>query len=149
MRRAFILLVISVAATACVEEPDVGTPLRAVCDGTDSDPSRAVSYATDIDAAIFHGGPHCVRCHTPGFGTPIGVTLGGLDISSLEQLRHGGVQSGESLIMPGDPCGSVLVQKIGASPPFGARMPLDGPPYVDPAKVQIIKDWIAEGAHAN
>ncbi len=132
---------------ACVE-PDVGAPLRATCDAADSDPAHDINYATDIDAAIFKGGPHCVRCHTPGFGTPIGVSLGGLDLSSYESLRHGGVQSREDIIVPGDPCASLLVQKIGAAPPFGARMPLDGPPYVDAAKVQVISDWIAEGAHA-
>ena len=140
-------MILLAALGACVE-PDVGSPLRATCDGADSDPAHDVSYATDIDAAIFKGGPHCVRCHIPGFGTPIGVSLGGLDLSSYENLRHGGVQSREAIIVPGDPCASLLVQKIGAAPPFGARMPLDGPPYMDAAKVQVIVDWIAEGAHA-
>lgn len=140
-------MLIAVCTAACVE-PDVGTPLRATCDGSDSDPDHDVSYATDIDSTIFKGGPHCVRCHIPGFGTPIGVSLGGLDLSSYESLRHGGVQSREQIVIPGDPCASLLVQKVSAAPPFGARMPLDGPPYMDAAKVQVIVDWIAEGAHA-
>ena len=143
------LVLAAIASLVGCVEPDVGTVLRSACDGSDSDPAHDVSYATDIEAAIFRGGPHCVRCHTPGFGTPIGVTLGGLDLSSLDGLRRGGVQSGDSIIVQGDPCASVLVQKIGASPPFGARMPLDGAPYVDPSKMQVIKDWIAEGAHAD
>ncbi len=132
---------------ACVE-PEVGTPLRAACDGIDSDPDADIDYARDIEVGIFRGDPHCQLCHTPGFGTPIGLSLGGLDLSNLAGLRRGGIESGTDIVVPGDPCNSILVQKIGAAPPFGARMPLDGPPYVDAAKIQIIIDWIAEGANA-
>jgi hypothetical protein len=38
------------------------------------------------------------------------------------------------------------VQKISAAPPFGARMPLDGPPFLSASQIQVISDWIAEGA---
>lgn len=145
----FLAFFLVAASTAACVEPEVGPPLRATCNGADSDPARDIDYARDIDAAIFKGdGPHCQRCHTPGFGTPIGVALGGLDLSSYETLRRGGVQSHEDIIVPGDPCASVLLQKVSAAPPFGARMPLDGPPYVDAEKIQVLSDWIAEGAHA-
>ena len=32
---------------------------------------------------------------------------------------------------------------------FGARMPLDGPPYLSLTDLQLISDWIVEGAHDN
>lgn len=142
-----LLALVACVLSGCVE-PEVGAPLRAACDSVDSDPDTDVDFARDIEAPIIRGGPHCQLCHTPGFGTPIGVSLGGLDLSSVESLRRGGIESGTDIVIPGDPCNSILVQKLGASPPFGARMPLDGPPYVERAKVQIVIDWIAEGAHA-
>ncbi len=141
------IVVASIFVAGCVE-PEVGSPSREACTGEDSDPDTEIDYARDIDGAIIHGGANCQLCHTPGFGTPIGLSLGGLDLSSAEALRRGGIESGTDIVVPGDPCNSILVQKIGASPPFGARMPLDGPPYLDRAQVQVIIDWIAEGAHA-
>ena len=74
---------------------------------------------------------HCPKCHTPGGATPQGLSVGGLDLESFETLRAGGVRSGAEIVVPGQPCTSVLLQKVGAGPPFGARMPLDGPPYLD------------------
>ena len=50
--------------------------------------------------------------------------------------------------MPGDACGSILVQKLGDAPPFGARMPLEGPALGAP-EIQLIVDWIVEGADDN
>jgi hypothetical protein len=41
------------------------------------------------------------------------------------------------------------VQKLESTPPFGSRMPLDGPPYLEDAEVLLIRDWIAEGALDN
>jgi hypothetical protein len=40
-----------------------------------------------------------------------------------------------------------LLQKIAEGPPFGSRMPLDGPPYLDEERQAVLADWIAEGAH--
>lgn len=133
-------------AGGCVD-PEVGAPIHPTCNGADSDPSHATSFA-DIQNRIFAGPHHCVRCHTPSGATPIGLSIGGLDLSSAETLRHGGVQSGADIVIPGDSCSSLLVQKLGLAPPFGARMPLDGPPYLTPTELQLVIDWIAEGAHA-
>ena len=36
-----------------------------------------------------------------------------------------------------------------AAPPFGARMPRNGPPYLPASDVALITDWIIEGAHDN
>ena len=43
----------------------------------------------------------------------------------------------------------MLVQKLGPAPPFGARMPRNGPPYLPASDVALITDWILEGAHDN
>lgn len=131
-----------VAIVGCVE-PDVGPPSRIACNGSDSDPGHTVSFG-EVQALF---GVYCDRCHTPSGPTPIGLKIGGLDLSSFETLSHGGVQSGDKIIVAGDPCASILVQKVGDAPPFGARMPLDGPPFLVATEIQVISDWIAEGAH--
>ncbi|MEJ7602749.1 MAG: hypothetical protein WKG01_32975 [Kofleriaceae bacterium] len=131
-------------------EPDVGPPLRAICNNVDSDPATSVRFEAEIRAAIFERADlHCTRCHTAAGETPIGLDVGGLDLASYQTLLRGGVQSGADLVRPGDPCGSVLVLKLGVGPPFGARMPLDGPPHATARDIQIIADWISEGAHDN
>ena len=47
------------------------------------------------------------------------------------------------------PCESVIVQKLSLAPPFGARMPYNGPPYFTAAELTLVRDWIAEGARNN
>ncbi|CAN5248969.1 hypothetical protein BH11MYX1_BH11MYX1_31120 [soil metagenome] len=135
-----LLLVVLVGCT----EPEVGAPSRIACNGSDSDPAVAIDFGRDVATGVLAG--HCDRCHTPTGVTPIGLTIGGLDFSSATSLRRGGVQGGTDIVVPGDPCASVLVQKISAAPPFGARMPLDGPPFLSASQIQVISDWIAEGA---
>jgi cytochrome c len=133
----------------CVDalEPEVGPPQHARCNGADSDPDHAVSFEQDIRDALFDGQEyHCSNCHTPTGQTPIGLEVGGLDLSTYASLRAGGAISGDRVVVPGDACASILVQKLGEAPPFGARMPLDGPPFLDDEDLEIIIDWIAEGA---
>jgi len=148
MRAAALLL----ALAGCLDPlaPEVGPPLHARCLGQDSEPSTDVSFEQDIRRDIFEGEEyHCAACHTPGGETPIGLEVGGLDLSSYSSLRAGGAISGDQVVIPGDPCASLLVQKLGEAPPFGGRMPLSGPPFVDEEELQIIIDWIAEGAPDN
>jgi hypothetical protein len=144
-------LALALACAGCLDTlgPPVGSPLRATCDGTDSDPDVDVRFETEIRLGVFdRSDVHCTRCHTPGGESPIGLQVGGLDLSSLTTLRAGGVQGGDAIIRQDDPCASVLIQKLGAAPPFGARMPLDGPPYVTATDLLIL-DWIVEGARDN
>ena len=49
-------------------------------------------------------------------------------------------------VIPGDPDNSLLIQKLECdSPPVGARMPLGGP-YFDQETIDVIRQWIANGA---
>lgn len=141
-----VALLIVLASAGCLDSfgPEVGPPLRPACTGTDSDPGTRVHFEAEIRTVVI--ARVCARCHTPIGATPIGVQIGGLDLSSATSLRAGGVESGSDIVIPGDPCASVLVQKLGAAPPFGARMPLDGPPYLEARELRLISDWIAEGA---
>ena len=142
-------LALATLATACIDDltPDVGPPLREACANVDSDPSTPISYQRDIVQGIFaRPDLDCIKCHTAGGDFPIGLLVGGLDLGSYAGLRRGGAQAGADVVIPGQPCESALYRKVEAGPPFGARMPLDGPPFLSDEDVQVIVDWIAEGA---
>jgi hypothetical protein len=139
---------LALALAGCLDRvaPDVGSIAHAPCSNDDSDPGRAVGFETDIRAEIFQGGEyHCVHCHTPTGTTPLGVEVGGLDLSTYATLIAGA--RGNPVVVAGQPCASLLVQKLGDAPPFGGRMPLDGPPFLEDEDLQVVADWIAEGAH--
>lgn len=148
-----VTVAIAVAAGGCVLDevaPEVGPPLAGACDPADSDPDVDVSFARDLRPLLDRprGEAGC-SCHTPTNGTPSGIALGGLDLGSYHAMRQGGVNTGGAIVVPGDPCASELVIKLSDTPAFGARMPLDGPPYLGPEELQLIHDWIAEGAEDN
>jgi hypothetical protein len=53
-------------------------------------------------------------------------------------------------VIPFDPDGSFLVQKLEATAPIiGGRMPADGPPFLQQATVDMIRQWIMDGAPMN
>jgi hypothetical protein len=154
--RSQILLLLFAIGTSpgCIAEslePDVGELRAGLCKPEDSNPNQDVSFHKDILMNIFKRPPAMAgcSCHIPGSARVTGLTLTGLDLSSYKALRRGGNQSGSSVVVPRDPCNSLLIQKLSSAPPFGSRMPLDGPPYLTPAERSLISDWIAEGARDN
>ena len=141
------LAAIVLAGTGCLEAlgPELGPEIPA-CVPEDSDPQRSISFRTDVLAGLL--AVKCAKCHTPEAVNPIGITIGGLELSNYASLRAGGMTSGSTIVVDGDPCRSVVSQKLGDAPPFGARMPRGGP-YLELAEQQVIIDWIAEGARDN
>jgi hypothetical protein len=133
-------------AAACVLEPEVGELLAGACSNTDSDPDTRVSFSRDIRPVLDRNQGGC-GCHMPGPGA-IGIQLSGLDLGALSSLRAGGFSSAARIVVPADPCGSVLYQKVSDAPPFGSRMPLGGP-FLGAADLALLHDWIAEGAADN
>jgi hypothetical protein len=153
-RLALGALALALAACEVTYDPDVGPLLGqapgAAADGggpvavgacTDSDVETAVSLALDLRPLMYRSPGGC-GCHASG-------TTSGFNLASYDRLRRGGINSGERIIVPGAPCDSVLVQKLGPTPPFGSRMPFNGPPYFTPEELTLVKDWIAEGALDN
>ncbi len=109
------------------------------CDLVDSDPETDVTFA-EVTGTVLRG--FC-SCHVDEGGA--GMTIGGLDLRTVESALLGGRRGGSDDIVPGDPCASLLVGKISDDPPFGSRMPFSRSPLTAENK-QIIIDWIAEGA---
>jgi hypothetical protein len=132
-------------------EPDVGALRAGVCTPADSDPMQEVSFKNDV-LPLFERtpdkGPGC-GCHLPASGRAIGLELTGLDLSTFAGTMRGGDNTSDMNVVPGDPCSSILLQKITGAPPFGARMPSNGPPFFSPREQMLLSDWIAEGAHDN
>lgn len=149
MRRALVLLF---AAAGCLDVigPDVGPLASTSTDGStgcasDSNPSLDISFEVDILGGVFRRGG-CDDCHT---SDGLGLRQSGLDLRSYTTLRTGGGRSGASIVIDRDPCASILVQKIEPGPPFGRRMPYNGPPYLSTTDIQLVRDWISEGARDN
>ena len=154
MKRLVLGIVVAAGCTPGYD-PDIGPPFAVEPDGgstdggnpvagcnVDSDPFVAVSFATDVRPLMTRAPGGCAPCH-------IGRVTAGLDLSSYQGLRRGGINSGTRIVIPDEPCNSILVQKISRTPPFGSRMPFNGPPYFTVEEQQIIRDWIAEGAANN
>jgi hypothetical protein len=137
-------LAVSPACSAI--DPQVGD-LVADCSDADSNPGAPVSFKDQIRpliAGLTPGVKGCNTCHYPGVGTQAGLLQSGLDLSSLGTLRAGGRVTGGGVVVPGSPCKSGIVKKLRGVAP-GARMPKDGP-FWTPEQIQLLKDWIAEGA---
>ena len=118
---------------------DGGTTVTGRC--TDSNPIVAVSFSRDVRALLTKSPGGC-NCHSSN-------STAGFNLGSYESLRRGGTISGTRVIVPGKPCESIMFQKLGLAPPFGARMPYNGPPYYSAAELMLVRDWIAEGALNN
>lgn len=134
-------------STSCVGplEPEVGELTARSCDNEDSNPDVDVSFETDLKPKFQAG----CGCHNP-LSTMSGGSIGstGFSVGDYAALMRGGQNSGEKIVIEGDPCGSYLYQKMTNAPPNGSRMPINGP-YWSRADMQLLSDWIAEGARAN
>jgi methionine-rich copper-binding protein CopC len=101
-----------------------------------------VATFESIQAHVFT--PACAGCHS-GATAPQGLRL---DATSSYDLLVG-VASSEvptlQRVQPGDPDRSYLVQKLEGRAAVGARMPLGGP-YLEQATIDVIRQWISDGA---
>lgn len=143
-----LLSVVAIAlASACADvDPQTGS-IRPTCKDADSNPAVAVDFARDIRPMINNkvpGTKGCLSCHDPNGGTMEGFIAKGLDLTKLQNIRKGSRED-KDIIVPGKPCSSIIVQKLQGTFPEGARMPKNGP-YWEDAKIQLMIDWIAEGA---
>lgn len=122
---------------------DAGPPKPNGCNVKDSDADKDVLFATQVKPILARCG-----CHDPDDSDPQGVIETNLDLTSYKSLRAGGDNTGTKIVVNGNPCDSIILQKLSETPPFGERMPLNGP-YLSDAERALISDWIVEGARDN
>lgn len=119
-----------------------GAPGAADADGDEADPP---SDSVEADPEITFGDVEpiltrrCASCHTDG--GLLGRPPEGLRLDGYAAVLSG---SDRVVVVPGDPAASELMRRIvGRALP---RMPLDGPPYLDPDQVAAMRAWIEAGA---
>ncbi|NJM81371.1 MAG: hypothetical protein HC844_01780 [Tabrizicola sp.] len=79
----------------------------------------------------------CVMCHS-GEDAPLGLRLDTLE-SVLKGSENGPV------VVAGDGASPLLRRLRGEAEP---QMPLDGPPFLDPAEIALVEGWVAAGMPA-
>jgi hypothetical protein len=110
--------------------------------------SSALSFS-QIQGQIFT--PSCAKagCHAASSGAGGMVLAAGVSYAQIVG-RPAPEDPALDLVKPGDANDSYLVRKIRGDPDIsGARMPLDGPPYLTPQQIAGIEGWIAAGAPNN
>lgn len=129
--------------------PSPGAPGSSVDGGGDDGAGpRLVVFARDIRPILGRSdGPPagCKRCHYKAESAAQGYELGGLDLTTLGTLRKGGISSGSTIVIAGDPDGSAIVKKLEGTYARGARMPKDLVP-LSAEEIGLVRRWIAEGA---
>ena len=87
----------------------------------------------------------CSGCHPPNAGMDLRE---GHTFASIVNVNSSG-RPALKRVAPGDPDNSYLIRKLNGGPDIsGSRMP-EGGPFLAPAQIQRIKDWILAGAQNN
>lgn len=90
--------------------------------------------------------PICTKCHI-GAGAPQGLQLDAAHSYALLVGVPSNEQPNVLRVAPGDPDSSYLIRKLtntgGIS---GVQMPADGPPYLPQSTIDVIRQWITNGA---
>lgn len=99
-----------------------------------------ISYSRDVQPLWDRD---CTVCHVAG-----GVA--GLDLragySHADLVGVPAAGYAAALVAPGDPVASVLYGKLADTGLFGGPMP-DGGPAFTAAELELVRRWIADGAH--
>ncbi|HEU0009529.1 MAG TPA: hypothetical protein VFT34_06925, partial [Verrucomicrobiae bacterium] len=92
------------------------------------------------------GASACVTCHSGG-SPPAGLNLAtGLSYGNIVNVNS--TEVALKRVKPSDHLNSYLWHKINDAPPaVGARMPQNGPPYLNQTEIDTIKNWIDSGAN--
>jgi hypothetical protein len=105
------------------------------CVTTPAVPPGCVDYATMIQPLFDR---NCTRCHA-GDRPPQWLRLDSYDHALAGSAKRNAVAACNA-------GASLIVNKIGATPTAGRRMPYDGPPYLTSAQLAMVSQWINQGA---
>jgi len=102
--------------------------------------ARDVSFALDVLPILQN---HCVKCHNP---EGPGYQASGLDLRSYQSLMQGTAHG--KIVIPGNPLTSNLMVLIEGRADPSIRMPHNEQPLIK-HQIEIIRDWIKQGARDN
>ena len=114
------------------------------------EPTFAAIQRDVFEAADSAGRRACIACHTDVGRTPAAGLNLTHDVAYSQIVNVVSARKAAAVrIVPGNPDGSYLVQKIeGRSDIVGVRMPINGP-YLTDGQVLILRRWIEQGAQRN
>ncbi|MDE3090545.1 MAG: hypothetical protein KGJ80_14280 [Chloroflexota bacterium] len=116
-------------ATAAPTVPATGVPTTAPSPTSVPAPSFAKDIAPILQA-------RCVACHG---------NYGGFDTSTYDRVMNSGDHT--PVIIPGNPDGSLLIQKVRKQQTIGMEMPPGSP--LAPDEIDLLVRWVAAGATNN
>ncbi len=147
-KRAYRAITVALASACWLALSGCATPVNPP--GGNGDGNTTVLFSTQIQPILTSNG--CSGCHSVG-----GIAdLDGIALRLTAQESFAGLVNQNSvqdtsliIVVPGDSASSLLVEKIESSnPAVGARMPLFGPALTQ-AEIDLIKNWIDQGAMNN
>ena len=100
---------------------------------------KEISYAKDVAPIL---DKFCATCHNEDEDHPSQLFM-----DSYESLMKGG-KHGQA-VKPGNARESLLIQKMDAEPPFGKKMPPSKKLIPSDEQVEILRQWIDQGAKKN
>jgi hypothetical protein len=145
-RTGMLLATLALATAGCDESlRDLAGPTPNL-EATFSAIQRDIFTTTDAS-----GRTGCVVCHNPQLAAVNGsLNLEGAGAYAALVNAPSSGKPGSIRVIPGDPSGSYLVQKLEGVPGIvGVRMPFDGPPFLTSGQIAVIRRWIELGAANN
>jgi hypothetical protein len=90
--------------------------------------------------------PICTKCHI-GAGAPQGLQLDATHSYAMLVGVASAEQPAVLRVAQGDPDSSYIIRKLQGTPGIsGVQMPADGPPYLPQSTIDVIRQWITNGA---
>lgn len=145
--KSFLCVIVAAASiTACDERlSSIAGP-----DTPDLEPTFTAVRRDILTLTEPSGRRQCIACHTADGRVAAGqLNLDTPTVFAALVNAPSRLKPGATLIIPGDPENSYLVQKLEGRPGInGQRMPLNGP-YLTVGQMSIIRRWIELGAENN
>jgi hypothetical protein len=141
------ILIVALALAACGAGSGEGLDQNGqpLTGGGNAPPASGLAPTLDsIQTNVFN-----VNCAVPGCHGGVSAQQGlrldpGFSAGNLINV-HSPQDSNLIRVVPGDPDASFLIQKLQGTQTVGSRMP-DGGPYLTTATVNVIRQWIQDGA---
>jgi hypothetical protein len=108
-------------------------------DATGSKPVKEISYSKEVAPIL---DKFCATCHNEDEDHPSQLFM-----DTYESLMKGG-KHGQA-VKPGNAGESLLIQKMDAEPPFGKRMPPSKKLIPTAEQIEVLHQWIDQGAKKN